>query len=54
VGVGVGTTERAVTLPTEKGNGDMPPAGGPESPGRGERADGSSEVPDRGLDIRDR
>jgi hypothetical protein len=29
-----GTTRRAVTLPTEKGNGDQPLAGGPESPGR--------------------
>jgi hypothetical protein len=29
-----GTTRRAVELPTEKGNGDQPPAGAPESPGR--------------------
>jgi hypothetical protein len=50
----MGTTERAVTLPSEKSTGDMPPAGGPESPGRGERADGTSEVPDRQIDIRDR
>lgn len=48
------TTRRAVELPTEKGNAHQPPAGGPESPGRGERADGSSEVPDRRLDIRER
>ena len=48
-----GTTRRAITLPTEKGNADHPPAGGPESPARGERADGTSEVPDRQLDIRD-
>jgi hypothetical protein len=50
----MGTTQRAVTLPTEKGNGDQPPAGGSESPGRGQRADGTSEVPDRQLDIRSR
>jgi hypothetical protein len=49
-----GTTRRAVELPTEKGNGDQLPAGGSESPGRGERADGSAEVPDRQLDIRSR
>jgi hypothetical protein len=50
----MGTRRRAVELPTEKGNGDHPPAGGPDSPGHGPRADGSADVPDRQLQIRDR
>jgi hypothetical protein len=50
----VGITERAVSLPTEKSTGDLAPAGGPDSPGRGPRADGTAEVPDRQLNVRSR
>jgi hypothetical protein len=50
----MGTTQRAVELPSEKSYGDGFPAGGPESPGHGERADGTAEVPDRQLQIRER
>jgi hypothetical protein len=52
--VAVSTTLRGVELPTEKSNGDQLLAGDPESPGRGPRVDGTAEVPDRQLDIRDR
>jgi hypothetical protein len=44
-------TSRAVELPSEKSYGDGFPVGGPESPARGERMDGTAEVPDQ-LDIR--
>jgi hypothetical protein len=46
-----GITRRAVELPTAKSNGDTRPQVA-ESPGRGERADGATEVPDRQLNIR--
>jgi hypothetical protein len=61
----MGTTRRAVELPTEKGSGDLPEP--MESPARGVRPDGSGsnvaldrtepregllgEVPDRGLKL---
>jgi hypothetical protein len=49
----MGTTRKAVTLPTDKGNGDnyKDETG---SDARGPRDDGTSKVPDRQLDIRDR
>jgi hypothetical protein len=50
------TTQRAVTLPTEKTSGDK--ALGEDkttaSPGRGPRTDGTSKVPDKQLNIRSR
>jgi hypothetical protein len=42
-----------MTLPFEKGNGDQPPAGGSESRGRDPRGEGTGEVSDRQLDVRD-
>jgi hypothetical protein len=50
------TTQKAVTTPTEKTSGDK--ALGEDkttaSPGRGPRADGTSKVPDKQLNIRSR
>ncbi|MGH9191710.1 MAG: hypothetical protein ACRDZ0_04455 [Acidimicrobiales bacterium] len=46
------TSQRAVTLPIEHQG--TKATGHEESPARGERADGTAEVPDRQLDIRDR
>jgi hypothetical protein len=51
----MGTTRRAVELPSEKANASHPPEGiVGDTPGRGPRADGSDEIPDRQLNIRDR
>jgi hypothetical protein len=45
------TTQRAVTLPTETGNGDNY-EDETSYDARGPRDDGTSKVPDRGLKIR--
>lgn len=52
----MGTTRKAVEMPTEQTVGDkvFDEDKTSESPGRGPRADGTSEVPDRQLNIRSR
>lgn len=52
----MGTTRKAVTLPSDVNVPDernLDDDRSRESAGRGPRADGSSQIPDRQLDIRD-
>jgi hypothetical protein len=50
------TTQKAVTMPTEQTVGDkvFDEDKTAQSPGRGPRQDGSSQVPDKQLNIRSR
>lgn len=52
----MGTNRRAVEMPTEKTVGDnvLDEDMTFDSPGRGPRPDGTDQIPDRQLDIRDR